>query len=127
MKIRADLAYPEHQSGEHSHEPLGFQDVQPMSDDNNDDVREDVAAESDTSHNAAVEFDDVRPMTVDESPMKDLIPEHGSVQDVLPGGEQSASQTALDNALKKASPSKLMTGWTQGLVYVLSTLPTVIL
>ena len=108
MKIRTEPAYPEPKSEEHSHEPLGFQDVQPMSDGNEDDVKQDVAAESDTSRNAAVEFDDVHPMAVDGSLMKDVTPMHRSVQDVLPGGEESAYQIALDhdNTLNKASPKK---------------------
>ncbi|CAB4024872.1 Hypothetical predicted protein [Paramuricea clavata] len=61
---------------------------------------------SDIFHDAAAEFDDVRPMAVDDSPVKNELPQHANVEDSLPGGKESVSKTVLDNTLKKSSSRK---------------------
>ncbi|XP_028404181.1 ubiquitin carboxyl-terminal hydrolase 36-like [Dendronephthya gigantea] len=110
------------QSPELSHQPLGFQDVQPMSDDDNADIRIpsipdddddgnvdlsplvasnkkelDGESSSDITQNASVAQDDVSSMAVDESPTKDELPQSFGVEGSLPGGEETVSKIVVQS------------------------------
>ncbi len=59
---------------------------------------------SDISHDASMEFDDVRPMSVDDSPVEDEIPVNDNL---LPADKENVPKAAHDNTLKRSSSSKL--------------------
>ena len=59
---------------------------------------------SDISHDASMEFDDVRPMSVDDSPVEDEIPLNDNL---LPGDKENVPKAAHDKTLKRSSSSKL--------------------
>ena len=51
-------------------------------------------------------FDDVHPMAIDDSPVKDKSPKHASVENTVPGGEASVSNMN-DRSQKKSTFGKM--------------------